>query len=271
MFRVIKDVLNKCFNYGREDNVYIPEICQEENKDCRRYRNIPLYTEEEMETAIIDDSEETRYACLGRQAINGYVGIYKDIWIVGRRRDGMIVKTSKPLSRGYTDIKKTKERVLKLQNKALHGYEMQNEEFCKFTYDLENGEKFSTHVTLEREYVENEIMEDTGNYGGLYFTSIKTMELCAEHSNTFYGNKIAVIKPLPEEIYYECFNDAFVGRKVYVEKIMYMNEVETWEYLNQRFACLKDKKDVLCEYLKDLYQVIPEENYDDCIEYLEKL
>lgn len=81
MFRVIKDVLNKCFNYGREDNVDIPEICQEENKDCRRYRNIPLYTEEEMEAAIIDDSEETRYACLGRQAINGYVGIYKDIWM----------------------------------------------------------------------------------------------------------------------------------------------------------------------------------------------
>ena len=58
MFRVIKDVLNNRFNFWREDNVDIPEICQEENKNGRRYRNIPLYTKEEMENAIIDDSEE---------------------------------------------------------------------------------------------------------------------------------------------------------------------------------------------------------------------
>ena len=42
----------------------------------RKYKNIPLYTEEEMEKAPIDDSDEVRYECLGRQVINGYVGLY---------------------------------------------------------------------------------------------------------------------------------------------------------------------------------------------------
>ena len=74
----------------------------------RKYKNIPLYTEEEMEKAPIDDSDEVRYECLGRQVINGYVGLYKGKWIVGRRRDGCIVKTCKDLLFDSLDPEKEK-------------------------------------------------------------------------------------------------------------------------------------------------------------------
>ena len=121
----------------------------------RKYKNIPLYTEEEMEKAPIDDSDEVRYECLGRQVINGYVGLYKGKWIVGRRRDGCIVKTCKDLLFDSLDPEKEKRNrhILEVQNKALLGEDIANEIFCKFTYDIEKQDIFALHVTLEREYV----------------------------------------------------------------------------------------------------------------------
>ena len=48
--------------------------------------------------------------------------------------------------------------------------------------------------------------------------------------NTYYGNKIALLKPISDEVYYEYMEDTFVGNKVYVTKVMYLSSVETWKY-----------------------------------------
>lgn len=275
MFNKIKDILKKCFkltNVGVRNTPENDEAVQEDLKD-RKYRNIPLYTKEEMQNAIIDDSDEVTRGCLGRQALNGYVGIYEDKWRVGRRRDGRIVKSCKPLlfENSNLDIEKNYRHIRTVQNRALLGNTMQNEMFCKFTYDLEMQDKFAVHVTLEKEYIEHEIIEDAGDYCGIHFTSINDIDLCADNKYTYYGNKIALIKPLCDEVYYEYMDGVFEGRKVYVEKVMYMDKVETWEYLSQRFTSIKEKKSVLCQYLIGLAEWIPEDDYSSCITFLENL
>ena len=158
-----------------------------------------------------------------------------------------------------------------LQNKALLGEDIQNEMFCKFTYDLEKQEEFAIHVTLVKEYIENEIIEDTGDYGGIHFVSINDIGLCADSRYTYYGNKIALIKPICDEVYYEYVDRTFVGKKVYVEKVMYLDKVETWGYLSQRFTSIKNNKSILCQYLKGLNELIAEEDYADCIKFIEGL
>lgn len=239
----------------------------------RKYKNIPLYTEEEMEKAPIDDSDEVRYECLGRQVINGYVGLYKGKWIVGRRRDGCIVKTCKDLLFDSLDPEKEKRNryILEVQNKALLGEDIANEIFCKFTYDIEKQDIFALHVTLEREYVENEIIEDSGTYGGIHFVHIDNIDLCANKENTYYGNKIALLKPISDEVYYEYMEDTFVGNKVYITKVMYLSSVETWKYLSQLTVSLREHKEKLCQYLKGLENLLPEEDYTSSIKFIEEL
>lgn len=275
MFNKVKDILNVYFNLAEKNAINTCEIDEAKNQDLnsRKYRNIPLYTEEEMRNALIDDSDEVTKGCLGRQALNGYVGIYKDKWVVGRRRDGQIIKSCKPLlfEDKYTNIEERNKHILGVQNKALLGEDIQNEIFCKFTYDLEKQEKFAIHVTLEQEYIENEIIEDAGDYGGIHFVSIDDIGLCADSRYTYYGNKIALIRPICGEVYYEYTDGIFVGKKVYVEKVMYLDKVETWGYLSQRFTSIKNSKSVLCQYLKGLDELIAEENYEECIRFIEKL
>lgn len=246
--------------------------CDDEEKSQRKYRSIPLYTDKEMKNAVIDDSDEVTQECVGRQAINGYVGFYKNKYVVGRRRDGCIVKTCKPLL--FDALYSKEERmglILKVQNRALLGEDLENEIFCKFTYDLENQHIFASHVTLNRDYVENEVMEDSGTYGGIHFVAIENIDLCADNRNTYYGNKIALIKTIKGEVYYEYMKDTFVGNKVYVEKVMYLKDVETWQYLNERFTSIKKHKETLCRYLQGLNELIPDENYMASIKFVEKL
>lgn len=59
------------------------------------------------ENALIDNSEEVLNEYIGRQALNGYVGTY-DEWVVGRGKDGKIVKTNKRLlfEENEEDVKK---------------------------------------------------------------------------------------------------------------------------------------------------------------------
>lgn len=246
--------------------------CDNDKKLQRKYRNIPLYTDKEMKNAVVDDSDEVTKECVGRQAINGYVGLYKNKYIVGRRRDGSIVKTCEPL---IFDALYSKEKrmglILKVQNRALLGEDLENEIFCKFTYDLENQHIFASHVTLNRDYVENEVMEDSGTYGGLHFVSFENIDACADIRDTYYGNKIALIKTIKGEVYYEYKEDTFVGNKVYVKKVMHLKDVETWQYLSERFTSIREHKEALCRYLHELNELIPDENYMASIKFVEKL
>lgn len=59
--------VEKQINDSYENN---PEM--EIEKD---YKNIPLYSESEVKSAIIDDSEEALNKYIGRQALNGYAGL----------------------------------------------------------------------------------------------------------------------------------------------------------------------------------------------------
>lgn len=127
------------------------------------------------------------------------------------------------------------------------------------------------HVTLEREYVENEIIEDSGTYGGIHFVPIDNIDLCANKGNTYYGNKIALLKPISDEVYYEYMEDTFVGNKVYITKVMYLSSVETWKYLSQLTVSLREHKEKLCQYLKGLENLLPEEDYTSSIKFIEEL
>ncbi len=277
MFEKIKSTFKKYFQNNIKNEIAVNGVkevkqIKEINVKERKYRNIPLYTEEEMKNALNDDSDNVRNKCLGRQALNGYVGIYMGKWIVGRRQDGQIVKACKPLLFEVTsaDIEKRNNYILDVQRKALLGEDIQDEMFCKFTYDMENQDKFAIHVTLMREYIEGKIMEDAGDYGGIHFVSIDDIEICANSLDTYYGNKIALIRPVCGEVYYEYMQGVFVGKKVYVEKVMYLDNVQTWEYLNQKYTSIKKNTEVLCNYLKGL-ELIDGKNYKECIAFLEEL
>lgn len=119
--------------------------------------------------------------------------------------------------------------------------------------------------------VDNEIIEDSGTYGGIHFVSINDINLCADSRNTFYGDKIALIKTICGEVYYEYMDGVFVWRKVYVEKVMYMDRVETWKYLSCRFKVIKDKMSILCQYLGKLDDLILEKDYSNCMKFLKNI
>ena len=73
--------------------------------------------------------------------------------------------------------------------------------------------------------MEDEIIEDGGTYGGLHFVQLAHIEICLDSRNTYYGNKIALIEPIDSEVYYEYMKNVFVGKKVYVSKVMNLYEV----------------------------------------------
>ncbi|MGN0428533.1 MAG: hypothetical protein ACI4E2_00515 [Acetatifactor sp.] len=239
----------------------------------RPYKCIPLYTEEEMKNAEIVSDDEVIKKYIGRQALNGYVGLYKGKWVVGRNKHGEIVKTKENLlfETFQTDIEKRNRRISYTQNHALYGEDLVGEIFCKFTYDKKFQKDYAIHVELVKEYAEAEVVEDGGAYGGIHFVPLGHIELCLDSRNTYYGNKIAFIEPIENEIYYEYMENVFAGKKVYVSKVMNLYEVETWRVLSEMTSIIKEKKDVVCAYLKGLEDEIGHESYGECIDFVSKL
>ncbi len=241
-----------------------------ENEEKRPYKCIPLYTESEMENALVDNSDDVLNACIGRQAKNGYVSRYKEEWVVGRNRSGNIVKTKEKLLHESCEmhIKIRNRRIWYTENHALYGKDLKKEMFCKFTYDIENQKKFSTHVELVKEYKEAEIIEDSGVYGGIHFVPLEHIEICLDCVPTCYGNKIALIEPLEDEVYYEYDENVFVGNKVFVSKVMELNNVETWKNLDEMTNSVKKNKEMIYTYLKKLNDEIDCGNYEESMNFV---
>lgn len=260
---------------NQESKIFMERVSLQNNPKKlpkRPYKCIPLYTEDEMEDAKIDNSEEVLYQYIGRQALNGYAGLYKGEWVVGRNRAGEIVKTKEQLlfeSIEQNVIERNK-RIKYTQNHALYGKDLVGEVFCKFTYDIERNEDFAIHVDLVHNYKEFEIKEDEGTYGGLHFVPIEHLDICLNCINTYYGDKIALIEPIENEVYYEYMDNTFVGKKVYVSQIMKLCDVDTWRTLSKMTKCIISNKEKICVYLKGL-QNMGYDNYEDCIEYLNKI
>lgn len=244
-----------------------------QSNEERPYKCISLFTEEEMKTAEIVSDEEVVKDYIGRQALNGYVSLYKGKWVVGRNKYGEIVKTKENLlfESCPADIEERNGRISYTQNHALYGSDLCGEVFCKFTYDKKFQKDYAIHVELVKEYVEDEIIEDGGTYGGLHFVQLAHIEICLDSRNTYYGNKIALIEPIDSEVYYEYMKNVFVGKKVYVSKVMNLYEVETWKVLSEITPIIKEKKNIICEYLNGLETEIGHESYGECIDFVSKL
>lgn len=244
-----------------------------QSREKRPYKCIPLYTEEEMKNAEIVADEEVTKKYIGRQALNGYVSLYKRKWVVGRNKYGEIVKTKENLLFECmpADIEKRNGRISYTQNHALYGSDLAGETFCKFTYDKKFQKDYAIHVELVKEYVGDEIIEDGGAYGGIHFVQLDHIELCLDSRNTYYGNKIALIEPIDSEVYYEYMKNVFVGKKVYVSNVMNLYEVETWKALSEMTSIIKEKKNIISEYLNGLETEIGHESYGECIDFVSKL
>lgn len=244
-----------------------------DNNFKRPYKNIPLYTEDEMKMARVDNSEEVLYEYVGRQALNGYVSLYEGEWVVGKYKNGEIVKTNKDLlfECSQEDKKRRNKRIEYTQKHAVYGCDIYNEVFCKFTYDIEHQDDFSTHVKLMKEYIESEIMEDVGTYGGIHFVPLEHIGICLDSRNTYYGDKVVLIKTLENEVYYEYMDNVFVGNKVFVEKVMKLSDVDTWKILSGMTNSIAQNREKICKYLYALQIEKGYENYEGCIEYIHNL
>ena len=53
--------------------------------------------------------------------------------------------------------------------------------------------------------------------------------------------------------------------------ILYLSSVETWKYLSQLTVSLREHKEKLCQYLKGLENLLPEEDYTSSIKFIEEL
>lgn len=249
------------------------ELNEEDYLKTRPYKSIPKYTDKEMESAVVVDNEDLIRYYLSRQALNGYVGVYKDNWIVGRNNLGKIIKVQVERYQAIMcrRLDEISSAISYTQNHALLGGDLKGELFCKLTYDKAYQDFYATHVDLVNEYIEAQVINDGGKYGGLHFIPMSKFEACLEHNKTYYGNKIAIITPIEDEVYYEYKDNLFIGDKVYVSKVMYLNKVKTWIELSKMTTVIKEKKVVICDYLKDLENDLCLEKYGDCIEYLKKL
>lgn len=243
----------------KDSNVEIPtDVCDEEV-----FSYIPKYSKEDFENAKIDNSDGTKHL-LFRQMFNGYVSYFDD-WLVGRNEQGEIVKTQEILK---YESPSRKESIDKVQSKAQYGRQMLSNKYCKFTHLVSDGDTFAFHVELVKDYVENEVYSDCGHYGGIHFVPINKIEACANHNPTHYGNKVAIIRPLPDEVYYKYLDDVYEGDKVYVEKIMDLDNVATWEYLNSITESIKSNKSIFIDYL----ETMPDAKiYSACISYIRSL
>lgn len=207
--------------------------CILEEKFKRIYHNIPLYTEREMENAVIEEAAYGLNDSLYRQALNGYAGVYNEKWVVGKNEKGILIKREKVL---LTDsdgkIQNYIRKIMEVQKKAVYGKDLQEEKFCKFTYDIVNQDEFSIHTSLVKEYVKDCVMED--------------------------------------EVYYEYMENTFVGKKVFVSDVMYLNDCETWNKLNGMTDSIKKNKGQICSYLKELQDKL-KDDYNESINYISEL
>lgn len=239
------------------------------SKPKRMYRNIPLYSEQEMEGAIIDKFEDSRFDCLYRQVLNGYAGIYNEEWFVGKNENGQLIKRKYVLPYDTPEENlKYKNKIMEVQKKALYGKDIKEEIFCKFTYDKVNQDIYSNHTNLINEYVKGYVINDSGMYGGLHFVPLNYIENCLNARYTFYGDKIAIIMPREDEVYYEYMENTFVGKSVFVSDVMYLKDVETWMKLVKMSDSIKAKKKQIVDYLSKLGEKLGDESFEDCKEYL---
>lgn len=256
--------------FGKADAKTLKEKNEYDSME-KKYRNIPLYTDYEMKNALIDNSEEVLNEYIGRQALNGYVGTY-DEWVVGRGKDGKIVKTNKRLlfEENEEDVKKRGKRIRYTQSHALYGSDLKGKRFCKFTYKIKDQKLYSIHTKLVREYKAGTIMTDSGFYGGLHFVELDNLKICLDYLSTFYGDRIALIKPIEDEVYYEYTKDVYMGNKIYVESVMDFENIDTWKILNEMTGAIKENKDKICIYLNKLSEMNGKK-YDECINYIKNL
>ena len=262
--RRIQDDVARIGDNFRDDN--------SSTKELRPYKCIPVYSENDMEQAVVDNSDETKNEYIGRQALNGYASLYNEEWVVGKNRMGQIVKTNEMLlfEMFESDKEERNQRILYTQNHALYGTDLYDEVFCKFTYDIVDQNKYSIHTELKCEYKENEVIEDCGHYGGLHFVPLEHIELCLEHRNTLYGNKMVLLKPIKDEVYYEYMENVFVGKKVFVLRVMSLRDVETWREIVTMTECIKKNKTDIIAYLKELEKK-DNISYEESMKYISEL
>lgn len=270
-------MFSKIKNYIRKNTIcqkkYNKKLNQENEVDVanKKYRNIPLYTEYAMKSAQIDNSEEVLNEYIGRQALNGYVSMYNE-WVVGRNKEGKIVKTNKRLlfEKSEEDVEKRERRICYTQSHALYGKDLKGKKFCKFTYEIKNQKLYSIHTNLVREYKEAEIMVDCGFYGGLHFVELDNLSIRLNYLATFYGDRIALIRLIDDEVYYEYNENMYVGNRLYVERVMDFECVDTWVTLNEMTKAIKENQDKICTYLNKLSEKNGK-NYDKSINYIKGL
>lgn len=263
--------VKKLFRKRQESSV---EICMEEMvEDKAFYHTIPLFTKEEMESAEVAIDKEFIYN-LYRQILNGYAGHYQDKWLIGTAEGGVIKKVRFDVYSkhyGKSSLNEAIDKIDQTQSKARYGKEMNrdNDCYCKLSYDLKDQVIFATHVTLMKEYTENEVYKDSGTYGGIHFGSLRHFKDCLDFQYTSYGNKLIMIKPIDDSVYYNYMSNVYVGNKVYVEKVLYLDDPVTWEYLNNlNDGLIKRLNHEILAYLQNLAESDNKRNYRDVISYV---
>ena len=113
------------------------------------------------------------------------------------------------------DVEKRERRICYTQSHALYGKDLKGKKFCKFTYEIKNQKLYSIHTNLVREYKEAEIMVDCGFYGGLHFVELDNLSICLNYLATFYGDRIALIRLIDDEVYYEYNENMYVENRLY--------------------------------------------------------
>ncbi len=263
---MIKKIMNLAFfNIRKSKNVQV--FNGEQAEQCEGFHMIPLYSKKEMRSASETNDENVIRNYLYRQALNGYVGIYKNKWLIGKGVDGQLVKIDLDLF--SSEINDLSNKVLRTQSKAKYGYELKDHIYCKLSYDLKDQNLFATHVKLENEYTEGRIYNDSGIYGGLHFSDLENFEECLQYKSTFYGNKIVILEPLAEFVYYQYMGNVYIGEKIMVLKVSYMDDVDTWKQFSSLYgSIIKNKRECILEYLENLKKKDKDRDYKNAMTYI---
>lgn len=72
-------------------------------------------------------------------------------------------------------------------------------------------------------------------------------------------------------IRYEYMENVFVGNKFFVSKVMKLYEVDTWRKLSEMADVVKEKKNEICNYLRELETEIGHGDYGECVKFVNKL
>lgn len=121
--------------FEKRKSIRTERVDDKKAKQSEDFHVIPLYSVKEMKSARKTNDENVIWDCLYRQAINGYVGIYKKR-LVGKGIDGKLLKID--LKSNPFGINDLTGRVSRTQSKARYGYELKNQVYCKLSYDLKD-------------------------------------------------------------------------------------------------------------------------------------